>query len=95
MSTARFAIDRIAVTLQGISPAEAERTARSLEAALVERLGGWRPDIAGASPMHLGDADLGSIKLATRLDAQMLATIVADRLTAWIDGAIVRPEEKA
>lgn len=93
MSTARFAIDRIVVTLAGITPAEAERTARSLESALSERLGGWRPDVAGASPMNLGNIDLGSIALAARLDAPTLATIIGDHLIAWIDAAITRSGE--
>lgn len=84
---ARIAIDRIAVTLQGVSPAEAESTGRTLEAALIERLGGWRPDVAGSAPLTLGTVDLGSVQLA-RLDAPTLATILADRLAAAINRAV-------
>jgi hypothetical protein len=91
--TARFAIDRVVVTLAGITPAEAERTARALQGALIERLGGWRPDVAGTAPLNLGVLDLGSIELA-RLDAATLAAIVGDRMMASIDAAITRSQEK-
>jgi hypothetical protein len=92
--TARFAIDRVVVTLAGIAPAEAERTARALHGALIERLGGWRPDVAGAAPLNLGVLDLGSIGLAARLDAATLAAVVGDRMMASIDAAITRSQEK-
>ncbi len=91
MSTARFAIDRIAVTLHGALPTDV--SVRSLEMALIERLGVWRPDVSDAASVHLGNVDLGSVAPAARLDAPMLATIIADRLTDWIDGAITQSQE--
>jgi hypothetical protein len=90
MSTNRFAIERIEVTLVGMPQADAERTARSLEAALTERLGGWRPDLSVA-PMDLGDIDLGTVDLVARLDADILATLLFERFTDRIEEAVAEP----
>ena len=91
MSATRFAIDRVEVTLVGVPPADAESTVRSLEAALMDRLGGWRPELAGAMPMHLGDVDLGIVDLSARLDAGTLATLVFERLGDRLEQAVPRP----
>jgi hypothetical protein len=90
MSATRFAVDRVEVTLAGVPPADAESTARSLEAALVERLGGWRPDVAGATPMDLGDIDLGTVDLSTRLDAATLATLLFERFADRVQDAVAQ-----
>ncbi len=91
MSATRFAIDRVEVTLVGVPPADAESTVRSLEAALMDRLGGWRPELAGAMPMHLGDVDLGIVDLSARLDAGTLATLVFERLGDRLEQAVAEP----
>lgn len=93
MSAARFDIGRIAVTLLGISASDAQSTAQGLEAALADRLGGWRPDIAGIAPMNLGNVDLGSVQLGARLDAPALASLIAARLIDHMDSAIARTRE--
>jgi hypothetical protein len=84
-------IDRIELTLFGISPAEAQSAATAIEALLRQRLAGWRPDIAGAAPVKLDGLDLGRVDVAARLDAPALATLIADRLIAQLDQAIARP----
>jgi hypothetical protein len=91
MSTATIDIDRLELALFGVSPAEAQSAAAGIEALLRQRLAGWRPDIAGAAPVNLGDLDLGRFDVATRLDAPALATLIADRLTAQLDRALARP----
>jgi hypothetical protein len=95
MDGARFTIDHIAVTLPGVAAGDAAGIERTLEAALIEQLGGWRPDLAGAGSLALGDVDLGSAVLARRLDGATLAEIIADRLVGWLDGAIARAKETA
>jgi len=90
MSATRFDIGRITVSLTGISGADAEGAARGLEAALADRLGGWRPDVAGMAPMNLGAVDLGSVEIASRLDAAALADLIAGRLIDRVDAAVVR-----
>jgi len=90
MSATRFALDRVEVTLLGVPPADAESTARSLEAALADRLGGWRPDLAGTMPMDLGDIDLGTVDLSARLDAATLATLLFERLADRIENAVAQ-----
>jgi len=91
MSATRFAIDRVEVTLVGVPPADAKSTVRSLEAALADRLGGWRPELAGAAPMDLGDVDLGSVELSARLDAATLAALVFERLGDRLEQAVAEP----
>jgi hypothetical protein len=95
MADARFTIDYIAVTLPGVSPGDAAGLDRTLEAALIERLGGWRPELAGAVSLALGDVDLGSARLSRRLDGATLAEIIADRLVERLDDAIAQPKEPA
>jgi hypothetical protein len=94
MSAAKFVIDRIALTLAGVAPGEAENIARTLEAALAERLGGWRPDVAGVAPLNLGTVKLEHVELPARLNTSALATIVADRLIGVLSRAIERQEKK-
>jgi hypothetical protein len=91
MSATRFAIDRIEVTLVGVPPADAESTVRSLEAALTDRLGGWRPDLAGVMPMDLGDIDLGTVDLSARLDAATLATLLFERFADRVEETVAEP----
>jgi hypothetical protein len=91
MSAITVDIDRIELTLLGVSPAEAQSAATAIDALLRQRLAGWRPDIAGVSPVALGNLDLGRVDVAARLDAPVLATLIADRLIAQLDGALTRP----
>jgi len=91
MDGARIAIDHIAVTL----PGEADGIDRALEAALVERLSGWRPDLAGAGILALGDLDLGSVTLTRRLDPPALAAVIADRLVERLDDAVAAAREQS
>ena len=90
MSSTRIDIDRIALTLYGVSPADAQGAATAIEALLRQRLAGWRPDVAGVSPFNLGSLDLGSVDIAARLDTPALATLIADRLIAQLDRALTR-----
>jgi hypothetical protein len=93
MDGARFTIDHIRVTLPGVAPGDAAGIGRTLEAALIERLGGWRPDFAGAGGLALGDVDLGSATLARQVDGATLAEIIADRLVGLLDQTIARAKE--
>ena len=90
MSDTSVDIDRIALALCGVSPAEAQTAANALASMLRQRLAGWRPDAAGAAPVDLGTIDLGSVTIGTWLDAPTLTTILADRLIAQLDRAIAR-----
>jgi hypothetical protein len=90
MSSTTVDIDRIELTLYGVSPAEAQSAAAEIDALLRLRLAGWRPDMAGSAPVDLGSLDLGSINLAARLDAPALATLIADRLIGKLDRALTR-----
>jgi hypothetical protein len=91
MTATTVDIDRIELALFGVSPAEAQSAATAIDALLRQRLAGWRPDIAGASPVALGNIDLGRVEVAARLDGPALATLIADRLIAQLDGALTRP----
>src|SRR5262249_62320518 len=91
MSAARFAIDRVEVTLLGVPLADAESTASALEAALMDRFGAWRPDLAGAMPMDIRGIDLGSVDLSAQLDAVTLATLLAERLGDRLEEAAAHP----
>jgi len=91
MSDTSVDIDRIAVTLYGVSPTEAQGAATTLASMLRQRLAGWRPDVAGAAPVELGNVDLGSVEIGARLDAPMLTTLLADRLIAQLDRAMAAP----
>jgi hypothetical protein len=91
MSSTTVDIDRIELTLHGVSPAEAQSAASEMGALLRQRLAGWRPDIAGASPVDLGNVDLGRVDVAALLDTRALATLIADRLIGQLDRALTRP----
>ena len=91
MSTTRFAIDRVEVTLVGVPRADAESMAGSLEAALMDRFRAWRPDLAGAMPMDISGLDLGSVELPAQLDAATLATLIAERLGGRLEEASAQP----
>jgi hypothetical protein len=94
MSGTLVYIDHIALTLFGVSSVEAQGAADAFAALLRERLAGWRPDVAGAAPVELGHLDLGSVDIGDRLDAPTLATLLADRLVAQLDGALAAPAAK-
>ena len=91
MSATTVDIDRIELAFFGVSAAEAQSAATAIDALLRQRLAGWRPDIAGASPVALGKVDLGRVDVAARLDGPALGTLIADRLIAQLDGAVTRP----
>ncbi len=91
MNDTRIDIDRISVTLYGVSPAEAQNAANALALLLRQRLAGWHPDVAGAAPVDLGSIDLGSVAIGARLDAPALTTLLADRLIAQFDRALAGP----
>jgi hypothetical protein len=90
MIAARMTVDHIALTLVGVPQVDAVDAAQSLDRALRDRLGGWRPEIAGGAPLNLGDIDLGTIELA-RIDAPTLASIVVQRLSDRIADATAQP----
>jgi hypothetical protein len=90
MSSTTIDIDRIELTLYGVSPAEAQLAATEIDALLRQRLAGWRPDIAGSAPINLGNLDLGRADIGARLDAPALATLIADRLIGQLDRALTR-----
>jgi hypothetical protein len=91
MSTTTVDIDRIELALFGVSPAEAQSAATAIDALLRQLLAGWRPDIAGASPVALGNLDLGRLDVAARLDGPALSTLIADHLIAQLDRTLTRP----
>ena len=92
MSATTVDIDRIELALFGVAPAEAQSAAVSIEQLLRQRLAGWRPEFAAVSAIALGNVDLGRIDIAGRLDAPALATLIADRLIAQLDGALAEPK---
>lgn len=74
-------IERLSITLHGVSADLADAAASGLEDALQRRLGGLRLDRAASLP----DLRIGPLDLPHRADAAALRELIAERLVEAID----------
>jgi hypothetical protein len=74
-------IERLSITLQGVSANLAEAAACGLEDALQRRLGGLRLDRAVSVP----ELRIGPLDLPRRADAATLRELIAEHVFAAID----------
>jgi len=82
MSSTVIEIERLAVSLHGISSQVVEAAAGGLEAEITRRLG--RLSLSGVRSLDLGDLAVSPLHTETVLDASALRGIIADRLTEAI-----------
>ena len=82
MSSTVIEIERLAVSLHGVSSQVVEAATGGLEAEITRRLG--RLSLSGARSLHLGDLAVSPLHTETVLDASALRGIIADRLTEAI-----------
>ena len=89
-------IDRVVISLHGVSSQVVEAAVSGLEQLISRRLGCFT--VGGVEPLHLGDLALPPIHTQTVLDASALRGIIADRLIEAIriaadtSGALNREE---
>ena len=74
-------IERIAISLQGVSAALGERVAGVLEGALKARLSTLKLNTAGNGIALL---DLGLIDAPAHADEHLLTELIASRLVDWV-----------
>ena len=79
MSSTVIEIERLAVSLHGVSSQVVEAATTGLEAEITRRLG--RLPLSGARSLDLGDLAVSPLHTETVLDASALRGIIADRLT--------------
>jgi hypothetical protein len=78
-------IERIAITLQGISPDLGDRVTDLLGGALTRRLSDLKLRTAGSSlGASIAHADLAAIDAPAGLDAHALTDLIAARLVDWV-----------
>ncbi len=75
-------IERVAISLHGVSSQVIEEAVTGLEAEVRRRLGPLA--ISSLGPLHLGDMALSPLSTDTVLDASALRAIIADRMTEAI-----------
>ena len=75
-------IERVAISLHGVSSQVVEEAVTGLEAEVTRRLGSFA--MRRMSPLHLGDMALSPLSTETVLDASALRAIIADRMTEAI-----------
>ncbi len=75
-------IERLAITLQGVSPDTGGRIADLLGGILTRRLSELDRDALAAD---IEQADLGSVEVSAGTDARALAELIAGRLIDWLE----------
>jgi hypothetical protein len=86
MSDIVIDIERVAISLHGVSSQVVEEAVTGLEAEVTRRLGSFAT--RRMSPLHLGDMALSPLSTETVLDASALRALIADRMAE----AILRTE---
>jgi hypothetical protein len=86
MSPSRIGIDRLAITLHGVSETVAEQAADNLERLLRVRLAAGPCSVRSDLPGDLASLCLPPVEDAAALDGSALAEIIADRLVEWLGG---------
>ena len=79
MNSTVIEIERLAVSLHGVSSQVVEAAATGLEAEITRRLGGLA--LSDTKSLNLGDVAMSPVHTKTVLDASALRGIIADRLT--------------
>jgi hypothetical protein len=85
MSSTIIDIERLVISLHGVSAQVAEAAATGLEAEIRRRLGALA--VCEMTSLELGDLTMSPVHTETVLDASAVRGIIADRLVA----AIVQP----
>ena len=75
-------IERVAISLGGVSSQVVAEAVTGLEAEVARRLGSLTPNSRG--PLNLGDLAMSPLRTDTVLDASALRGIIADRLAEAI-----------
>ncbi len=91
MSRFRINIERINVSLHGVSAGVVEQASESLEAELKRRLGTIRVSQRGAADP--GFLNLGPIHIEPSADGATLRSLVAERLTAALQRQLDADED--
>jgi hypothetical protein len=82
MSSVQVDIDRLQITVHGVSSQVVEEATQLLGAELRRRLGGQRFGDLGS--FDAGELSLDPIKVTTRLDPSSLSGLMAERLVAGL-----------
>jgi len=93
MSPSRITIDRLAISLHGVSETVAEQAADNLERLLRARLAAGPRSVRSDLPGDLASLRISPVELAASLDGAALAEILADHLAAWLGGAPTETRE--
>jgi len=80
MSRYRINIERLSVSLHGVSATVAEQASQDLETELRRQLGAVRVSRRGAADS--GFVDLGSLQIEPSTDGATLRSLIAERLSA-------------
>lgn len=86
MSSYQINIERLNVTLHGVSATVAEQASHDLEAELKRQLGAVRVSQRGATDP--GFLDLGPIQVEPNTDGATLRSLIAERLSAVLQGEL-------
>jgi hypothetical protein len=84
MSTAKLTIDRVGISLFGVSQEIAEAAVSGLEGELARRIGALPLRAAAHAPVDLAEVALGPITAPARVDAGALRSLIADALVAQV-----------
>lgn len=84
MSPWRIAIDRLAITLHGVSETVAEQAAGNVERLLRARLAAGARSVRSDLPGDLASLRLSPVEATAALDGAVLAGIIAERLADWL-----------
>ncbi len=80
MSRYRINIERVNVSMHGVSAAIVEQTTRNIEKELRRQLGQLR--ISAGNKADIGSLDLGSLNIESGTDGDALRSLIAERLSA-------------
>lgn len=86
MRSTRITIDRLSISLHGVSETVAEQAADNLERLLRARLAAGPHTVRSDLPGDLASLRLSPVELAASLDSAALADILADRIADRLTG---------
>lgn len=93
MSNYRININRLNISMHGVSAAVVDEASENLEAELKRRLGTLRISQRGIA--DLGFINLGLIDIAPSTDGATLRSLIAERLSAALQQELQTSEEGA
>lgn len=86
MSALRLQLDRLDISLHGISPEVIDRAMQGLEGALAQRLGQIRG--AAGSALQRVEIDIGAVHLDNAPDAEGLRALLVERVADALQQAV-------